>query len=253
MRNGSKRKGQNISSCQHSVRFTFFTLLEIKAQILPRPSFEAITDDSDRFARPEDVSNLSMRMAIHWFVHDIFGNSCMTSNAGLVLRRYHDPRDRPRSSPLPTRNRKMSACQRHKATVTLVLACHLSRLTGKTPYAHFSSPSLHALSPTSLSPTLVSLALDFSSLTTQILTPHPFLLQKPRRSPEHRRPTPLVRAASKSPSFHVAHVVHGSSRKPGPRLCWERPLLCIDLIRPHSYVPLFYFRSRSATVFPQLL
>ena len=63
----------------------------------------------------------------------------------------------------------------------------------------------------------LGLLLSFSLYSTlSLLLPGlerctPFLLPTPRRSPKHHRPAPLVRAASKTPSFQVAlaHAVHG--------------------------------------------
>ena len=55
-----------------------------------------------------------------------------------------------------------------------------------------------------------------------------------RGSPETRRPPPQVRAASKSPSSHVAHVVHGPQLvepQSGLYPRWEMLLQYIALIK----------------------
>jgi len=64
--------------------------------------------------------------------------------------------------------------------------------------------------------------------------PH-FSCRRHTDGPKHHRPMPLVRATSKTPSFHIAHGMHRPSQ------VWtssqlERSLLCINLIRRLSYV-----------------
>jgi len=57
-----------------------------------------------------------------------------------------------------------------------------------------------------------------------------------------------------SPLFHVARIVHGPSQvgpRSRPSLCWEYLLLCIDLIRSLSYVPLFPSRIRPYALYSE--